>query len=68
MEKSDPKYALRESVVTFAVLEADETPGFFDKVTQFFGEPTDDGESEGALIERIMSYPESTISEFLKSL
>ena len=41
---------------------------FYEKVAEHFGEPDDDGESESALIDRILSHGEEKVKKFIDSL
>ena len=71
MINTDKNFDILRSIVTTNVIDAEvegPNPEFFEQVTHFFGTPTDDGESEGALIDRIMTYPENIIRNFLKSI
>lgn len=64
----EPVKSIKNKDLENKLSELIDKENFYEKVAEHFGEPDDDGESESALIDRILSHGEEKVKKFIDSL
>ena len=64
----EPVKSIKNKDLENKLSELIDKENFYEKVAEHFGEPDDDGESESALIDRILSHGEEKVKKFMNEV